>query len=173
MIFKIIGPKGVQVSFHRLVGQTLHGFFTYIKFRLKNPGPWVLKWGWSDRMEACKCSENVDLEAKIRGATCVFDSNLLDFLNNLSTMGATFANSLPPSPSPHHLLDFEKKFVRPHPQPSHTHPHTHAHARTHAGRQARTHTQRVWKNTLQNLQCFLLIANENDKGLLDTTRYNS
>ena len=30
MIFKIIGPKGVQVSFHRLVGQTLHGFFTYI-----------------------------------------------------------------------------------------------------------------------------------------------
>ena len=27
MIFKIIGPKGVQVSFHRLVGQTLHGFF--------------------------------------------------------------------------------------------------------------------------------------------------
>ena len=30
MIFKIIGPKEVQVSFHRLVGQTLHGFFTYI-----------------------------------------------------------------------------------------------------------------------------------------------
>ena len=28
--FKIIGPKGVQISFHRLVGQTLHGFFTYI-----------------------------------------------------------------------------------------------------------------------------------------------
>ena len=30
MIFKIFGPKGVQVSFHRLVGHTLHGFFTYI-----------------------------------------------------------------------------------------------------------------------------------------------
>ena len=30
MIFQIIGPKGVQVSFHRLVGQTLYGFFTYI-----------------------------------------------------------------------------------------------------------------------------------------------
>ena len=40
---------------------------------LKNPGPWVLKWGWCDRTEGCKCSENVDLEVKIRGVTCVFD----------------------------------------------------------------------------------------------------
>ena len=28
--FKIICPKGVQVLFHLLVGQTLHGFFIYI-----------------------------------------------------------------------------------------------------------------------------------------------
>ena len=33
----------------------------------------VLKWVWCDRTEACKCSENVDLEVKIRGVTCVFD----------------------------------------------------------------------------------------------------
>ena len=32
-----------------------------------------MKLGWCDRMESCKCSENVDLEAKIRGVTCVFD----------------------------------------------------------------------------------------------------
>ena len=66
-------------------------------------------------------------------------------------MVATFANSTP-TPS----AWFWNEFVHPHPQ-SHTH----------------THAQRVWKNTLQNLQCFLLIANKNDKGLLDTTRYNS
>ena len=51
MIFKIIGPKGVQVSFRRLVGQTLHGFFTYIYLRLKTQacGFWngngVTVWG--------------------------------------------------------------------------------------------------------------------------------
>ena len=75
-------------------------------------------------------------------------------------MGATFANStnLPPPPPPH-LLDFEMNLSTP--IPNHTHTHTHTHARTHA--------QRVWKNTLQNLQYFLLKANENDKGLLDTT----
>ena len=48
-------------------------FFLTFNLGLKSPGPWVLKWGWCDRMEACKCSENVDLEAKIRVVTCVFD----------------------------------------------------------------------------------------------------
>ena len=78
-------------------------------------------------------------------------------------MGATFANH-PHPPRPICLILNE--FVHPHPQP-------HTQARTHERTRARIHTQRVWKNTLQNLQCFLLIANENDKGLFDTTRYNS
>ena len=76
-------------------------------------------------------------------------------------MGATFANPPPPPPTITICLILNK-FVHPHPQSPHTHARTHARARA----------QRVWKNTLQNLQCFLLIANENDKGLLDTTRYN-
>ena len=97
MIFKIIGPKGVQVSFHCLAGHT-----PCPQWGLRSPHP-------------------------------------------------------PPSPTICLILN---KFVHPHPQP-HTHAHAHAHARA--------RTQRVWKNTLQNLQCFLLIANENDKGLLDTT----
>ena len=35
MIFKIIGPKGVQVSFHRLVGQTTMDFSLTFNLGLK------------------------------------------------------------------------------------------------------------------------------------------
>ena len=63
-------------------------------------------------------------------------------------MGATFANSTPRHHPPH-LLDFEMNLSTP--IPNYTHTHT----------RACVHAHRLWKNTLQNLQCFLLIANKN------------
>ena len=86
----------------------------------------------------------------------------LIFLNNLSTMRATFAN--PPPPTHTHLLDFEINLSTPIPN--------HTHARTHARTHAHTHTHTAsMEEHVTNF--FLFIANENDKGLLDTTRYNS